>query len=87
MHTILVRLKSLQLMWENGILLHWADKYLKGLPKPDRCEYDKIKPTGQAKILTLKDLSSAFILLGIGFSLALLVFCVEIVVFKLGHKK
>lgn len=67
---------SLQYLWESGLLVHWLRKYT---PNVDKCMLDTVKPRGRMTSISLLDLSSAFLLLGFGVGLSIVVFLLEIV--------
>ena len=63
----------MQKFWENGILNHLFAKFT---PKIDKCMVDKSDPP-KLSPLKLIDLSSAFLILGIGYGLSLVAFLFE----------
>ena len=65
-------------MNENGLTEYWGRKYTKGIMNPKPCMLELQKPIGKAKILTLEGMSSAFIILGIGYTLSIFAFALEI---------
>ena len=69
-------------MWASGLINHWADKYT---PNVDKCliknNKPKINSDNGLKALMLQDFASAFLLLGLGLSVAFLVFLLEMIVF------
>lgn len=69
-----IRFRSLQYLWENGLLNYWLKQYS---PNVDRCFIDSIKPRGKMTSITLVDLSSAFLLYAIGLGFAVVAFILE----------
>jgi len=65
---------SLQILWENGLLNYWVKQYM---PAVDKCMADKVKPHGKLSSLKLIELSSPFLLFGIGTILSFTTFLVE----------
>lgn len=71
-------------MWramETGLWDHWRKSHV---PSTDKCKLDAYKKKERKetpKSIKLNDLSGAFLVLGIGWSLALMVFAFERVVF------
>ena len=66
---------------DTGLAMHWVKRYQ---PSAKGCllqDYKKNVPA--IRVLTLKDLSSAFVLLLFGCSLSLLVFLIEKIRFKI----
>jgi len=66
-------------MNENGLPNYWAGKYSKGSHLHNKCKTQERKPIGEAKVLTLEDISSAFICLCIGYGIAIITFAIEVV--------
>jgi len=65
-------------LWESGLMDQWFKMYQ---PSMTKCSLDKYKDTtAQHKILSKMDLLGCFILLGLGLSLAFLVFLIERIV-------
>ena len=65
-------------MNENGLPKYWGKKYTKGIHNFNKCKIQERKPVGEAKILTLQDISSAFILLSIGSVASIFAFALEL---------
>ena len=60
---------------DNGLALHWIKSYL---PSAKGCLFEDYKKNAPAiRVLTLKDLSGAFVILLLGCSLSLFVFLIE----------
>lgn len=74
----------IQEMYENGILSVLKKKYV-ATHKVAKCMDRKVQRSNQTP-LTLYDLSSTFILLGLGISLALLSFLVELAIEFRGNR-
>ncbi|XP_057376140.1 ionotropic receptor 93a-like [Daphnia carinata] len=68
---------DLQYLQESGLLDHWLKQYT---PNVDKCMVGKSKPHERVVPFTLLDLSSAFLLLGIGIGLCLFAFLLELIV-------
>ena len=75
----------LHYLWQSGIINYWTTKYT---PNVDKClvhqrnKHEKEFVSGQShKALSLKDFGSAFLFVGLGLSVALLVFLIELSVF------
>lgn len=64
----------LKYLWENGLLAYWSKQYT---PNVDKCMVAKAELRKERTALTLLDLSSAFMLLGLGIGSSLLVFFLE----------
>lgn len=60
-------------MIEAGLGEHWKKRYW----PPSNKKYDNIKRSAGPKSLSLKDLQGAFLILAIGSTLSLVVYCVE----------
>jgi len=58
---------------ENGLLAHWEKKYY---PQPDRCLGD-IKKVSRTQRISLNNLSGAFLVLLVGYAIALFAFIIE----------
>ena len=66
-------------MGEAGLHDYWSAKYVK---KPDRCNLDKYKEeNSKPRAIKLVELSSPFLVLGIGIGLSTLMFFIERIVF------
>jgi hypothetical protein len=65
----------MQYLWETGLLNHWVRKYT---PNVDKCLKSNPRATRNLA-LKLIDLSSAFVLLTIGYGITLVAFVSEIV--------
>ena len=70
-------------LWASGLINYWTDKYT---PNVDKCLIKSNKPKINSendglKALMLKDFTGAFLLLGLGLSMAFLVFLLELIVF------
>ncbi|KZS21010.1 Uncharacterized protein APZ42_012161 [Daphnia magna] len=65
---------ELKYLWENGLLAYWSKQYT---PNVDKCMVAKAELRKERTALTLLDLSSAFMLLGLGIGSSLLVFFLE----------
>lgn len=70
------RLCSLMLLWESGQFPYWTNKVVPQSPKCFIKENPRNNVSRQVPI-QLKDLMSAFFILGVGLSLATFVFIVE----------
>ena len=68
-------------MREFGLIEHWEKKFT---PQPDEC-FDKYKEIPDKPRISLKNLSGAFVVLVVGFAIALLVILIEKIVYY--HKK
>ncbi|KAI9553850.1 hypothetical protein GHT06_019119 [Daphnia sinensis] len=67
---------DLQYLQESGLLDHWLKQYT---PNVDKCIVGKSKPHDRVSPFSLLDLSSAFLLLGIGIGLCLFAFLLELI--------
>ena len=72
-------------LWQSGLITYWTTKYT---PNVDKClvhqrnKHEKEFVSGQShKPLSLKDFASAFLFFGLGLSVALLAFLIELSVF------
>jgi len=66
-------------MGEAGLHDYWSAKYVK---KTDRCNLDKYKEeNSKPKAIKLVELSSPFLVLGIGIGLSAITFLIERIVF------
>lgn len=62
-------------MWDNGLLPKWVDDITK-IEKIKKCRTSRLE-LAKNKGLTLNTLSSAFLILGVGLAVSLLVFVGE----------
>jgi hypothetical protein len=69
-------------LWESGLMLFWV-KNLPTIPKANECFADKKNQVSRLAPIQLSDLTSAFLILGIGLGLATLSFLVELIYFKM----
>ena len=72
-------------LWQSGLITYWTNRYT---PNVDKClvhqrkKHEKEFVSGQShKPLSLKDFASAFLFFGLGLSVALLAFLIELSVF------
>lgn len=72
----LILFRSLQYLQESGLLDHWLKQYT---PNVDKCMVGKSKAHERMIPFSLLDLSSAFLLLGIGIGLCLFAFLLELI--------
>lgn len=68
----------IQYLWETGLMMHWLKN---NLPPVDKCLV-KSKDSARQKPIKLVDLTSAFFILGIGVSIALFSFLMEVIYFR-----
>ena len=74
-------MKRMQWWRDTGLALHWIKSYQ---PSAKGCLLQDYKKNAPAiRVLTLRDLSSAFVLLLLGLSLSLLVFLAEKIFYKI----
>jgi ionotropic glutamate receptor len=69
-------------LWESGLVKFWVNN-LPTLPKADACFVDRKRRFSRPVAIKLTDLTSAFLILGIGIGLAILVFMLELIYWKL----
>jgi hypothetical protein len=62
-------------LYQTGLVEHWRKKYSYGQTSP--CQSQKKNKSNKLRRLNLKDLASAFFILGLGISVSLLLFLVE----------
>nr|CAH0108320.1 unnamed protein product [Daphnia galeata] len=74
--------KGLMDLWESGFLMLFWVKNLPTIPKANECFADKKNQVSRLAPIQLSDLTSAFLILGIGLGLATLSFLVELIYFK-----
>ena len=76
----------MQLGWESGLFNYWAKKHL---PRTDKCLLDRYSDASpEIRKLSLKDLTSPFVILLLGLSLSFFVFLVELIWHRLKiHRK
>ena len=70
---------------DTGLVRHWIKSYQ---PSPKGCLLEDYKKNVPAiRVLTLKDLSSAFVVLLMGCALSLLVFLIEKIRYKFSIRR
>lgn len=70
-------------LWEVGLLLHWVSELT---ASADQCLNKNEKPkTSKPVGIQLKDLTSAFFILGFGIGISFLSFLVEIIIGRRSH--
>ncbi|XP_046657524.1 ionotropic receptor 93a-like [Daphnia pulicaria] len=74
--------RGLMDLWESGLVKFWVNN-LPTLPKADACFVDRKRRVSRPVAIKLTDLTSAFLILGIGIGLAILVFMLELIYWKL----
>ncbi|XP_046453943.1 ionotropic receptor 93a-like [Daphnia pulex] len=74
--------RGLMDLWESGLVKFWVNN-LPTLPKADACFVDSKRGVSRPVAIKLTDLTSAFLILGIGIGLAILVFMLELIYWKL----
>lgn len=79
LHTLQNRLMDL---WERGLMMFWV-KTLPTVPKANECFADTKNQVSRLVPIQLSDLTSAFLILGIGIGLATLSFLLELIYFKM----
>ena len=67
-------------LWESGLMRFWVNNLI---PKAYECFADNKRRVARLSPIQLSDLTSAFLILGIGVGLATLSFLLELVFFKL----
>ena len=73
-------------LWESGLIRYWVNERV---PKADECyrSSDKIQKVSTREVpIHLHDLTSAFLILGIGIGLAALSFLLELTYLKFSHR-
>ena len=67
--------------FESGLLRFWAKSVI---PRADECFFTKKQETSARQVpIRLVDLTSAFLILGVGLGLAVLTFLLERIYFKI----
>lgn len=70
-------------LWEYGLVRFWVKEIM---PRAEQCFATRQQKTANQKAIRLRDLTSAFLILGIGCGLAILAFVLELI-FAIGFKK
>nr|CAH0101189.1 unnamed protein product [Daphnia galeata] len=78
--------KGILEIWEAGLVRFWV-KNLPTIPKADECLTENKRKVSRLVPIQLSDLTSAFLILGIGIGLATLVFLLETIYSKLQRYK
>ncbi len=71
-------------LWETGLMRFWVNTQ-PTIPKADQCFTDSKPRISRLLPIQLSDLTSAFLILGIGIGLATLSFFSELIFFKLNR--
>jgi ionotropic glutamate receptor len=69
-------------LWESGLVKFWVN-HLPTIPRADACFVSSKLRVSRPVAIQLTDLTSAFLILGIGIGLAILVFLLELIYWKL----
>jgi hypothetical protein len=73
-------------LWESGLMRYWINTQ-PTIPKADQCFADNKRRISRLSPIQLSDLTSAFLILGIGVGLATLSFLLELIHSKLKRYK
>ena len=71
-------------LWASGLMRFWVNTQ-PTIPKADQCFADSKPRVSRLVPIQLSDLTSAFLILGIGIALATLSFVLELIYFKLSR--
>jgi hypothetical protein len=71
-------------LWESGLMRFWVNSQ-PTIPKADQCFADSKPRISRLVPIQLSDLTSAFLILGIGIGLATLSFVSELIFFRLNR--
>ena len=82
---LIISLYRLQYLWETGLLTYWLRKNYRQL-NLDKC-LAKSKESAAQKPIKLVDLTSAFLILGVGISVSIFTFLLELVYFKFCQRR
>jgi hypothetical protein len=72
-------------LWESGFMMFWV-RNLPTIPKANECFADEKNRVSRLVPIRLSDLTSAFLILGIGIGLATLSFLLELIYYNMAKK-
>lgn len=72
-------------LWESGLMTFWV-RNLPTIPKANECFADEKNQVSRLVPIQLSDLTSAFLILGIGIGLAALSFLLELIYCNMAKK-
>lgn len=83
-HFYVSSINRLMDLWESGLMRFWVNSQ-PTIPKADQCFADSKPRISRLVPIQLSDLTSAFLILGIGIGLATLSFVSELIFFRLNR--
>jgi hypothetical protein len=72
-------------LWESGFMMFWV-RNLPTIPKANECFADEKNRVSRLVPIRLSDLTSAFLILGIGIGLATLSLLLELIYYNMAKK-